>query len=105
MKTLIRDEYRGALHHHHAIEDEMLWALLHERASVHDDIVDRMESQHVHLDETLTAIEKLVPAWTNGATEPARDDLAAALSEHRSVLLEHLDDERAARNRLIDDSR
>jgi len=90
------EEYRGALHHHHRIEDEMLWPLLHQRAAVHDDIVHRMEKQHARLDETLAAVEQSTPAYAETASEASRTELAGALTEHRSVLIEHLDDEERA---------
>ncbi|WP_433825582.1 hemerythrin domain-containing protein [Actinoplanes sp. CA-015351] len=86
-------EYIGGLHHHHGLEDELIWPLLHARATVYTDLVNRMEDQHKRLDGTLTTIETLLPRWEATATEPERIALAAALAEHQDVLLEHLADE------------
>ena len=43
-------EYVGfhldGLHAHHSSEDELLWPVLHERASMSDALITRMEGQH-----------------------------------------------------------
>lgn len=39
------DDYILGLHHHHRAEDELIWPKLHDRAEVHDDLVQRMEAQ------------------------------------------------------------
>ena len=36
-----------------------------------------------------------LPAWQASASTSARDDLVAALTRHRAIVLEHLDDEEA----------
>ncbi len=86
-------EYIGGLHHHHSGEDELIWPLLHERAKLHDDVVTLMEKQHEALDGTLTDIQQVLPRWEAAAEAPDRDDLVAALAEHRRILEEHLADE------------
>ena len=37
----------GALHHHHQAEDDLIWPLLLERATLHQDLVHRMEAQQI----------------------------------------------------------
>ncbi|MEW2428739.1 hemerythrin domain-containing protein [Micromonospora sp. NPDC047644] len=86
-------EYVGGLHHHHHLEDELIWPLLHERASLHSELVTRMEKQHGQLDTTLQALDALLPRWEGHATAEVRDELAASLADHRAVLVEHLDEE------------
>lgn len=85
--------YEGGLSTHHHGEDELIWPLLHRRADVQADVVDRMEVQHEHIAETLGRAMSALPAWQDSADASARDKLVLALTEHRAVLVEHLDDE------------
>ncbi|MEV4111066.1 hemerythrin domain-containing protein [Nonomuraea sp. NPDC049695] len=87
-------EYMDGLHHHHSLEDELIWPLLRSRAGAQDDLVARMELQHHAIDETLTQATALLLRWrTSGGDPAAGAELAAALDEHQTVLTEHLDDE------------
>ncbi|MEU6865480.1 hemerythrin domain-containing protein [Streptomyces sp. NPDC046876] len=89
-------EYVTGLHHHHTVEDETIWPLLRERAEAAAegaDIVVRMEEQHARIDRSLAEVTDLAPAWRRSPYRAAAEDLAGALEEHRSALLEHLDDE------------
>ncbi|MFI7499940.1 hemerythrin domain-containing protein [Streptomyces sp. NPDC049687] len=85
--------YVGGLHHHHALEDELVWPLLHARAAQDDELVSRMEEQHRRIDVSLEAVAEWTPAWEQAADRVAGTNLALALDAHRTVLLEHLDDE------------
>lgn len=85
-------EYLEGLHSHHSLEDELVWPLLRERAP-DDALVARMEEQHRRIDETLVAVTDWMPAWERAADHIAGEELALALDEHRTALLEHLDDE------------
>ncbi|NNN36298.1 hemerythrin domain-containing protein [Streptomyces sp. S3(2020)] len=85
--------YLGGLHHHHALEDELVWPLLRTRAAQDDELVSRMEEQHRRIDESLRAVAEWTPAWEPAADPIAGEELALALDAHRTVLLEHLDDE------------
>ncbi|MFF5492193.1 hemerythrin domain-containing protein [Streptomyces aquilus] len=87
------DDYVMGLHHHHALEDELIWPLLRERAAAQDDLVARMEDQHGHIDRTLAAVGEWAPQWRGSADSVAGQELALALEEHRLALLDHLDDE------------
>ncbi|MEU1517467.1 hemerythrin domain-containing protein [Streptomyces sp. NPDC005811] len=86
-------EYVDGLHHHHALEDELVWPLLHARAERDGALVDRMEEQHGRIDRTLEAVAEWAPVWERAADRIAGEELALALDAHRVVLLEHLDDE------------
>lgn len=86
-------EYVGGLHHHHSIEDELIWPLLRDRAPVSDDLVSRMEWQHQRIDETLAALGEVLPGWQQSADADSGEALANGLDDHHNVLLDHLGDE------------
>ncbi|HSF37236.1 MAG TPA: hemerythrin domain-containing protein [Nocardioides sp.] len=83
-----------ALHHHHTVEDRVLWPLLLER--VPDElapIVHLMESQHARVDGLIEEVDTLLPGWTrtaDAATAARLGDLFDTLYVH---LVEHLDAE------------
>ncbi|WP_406423689.1 hemerythrin domain-containing protein [Streptomyces sp. NBC_01589] len=87
--------YRLGLHNHHEGEDELLWPPLLSRVDLGADTVLRMQAQHERIAATLKRLAAAVPAWQATASADARDTLVAALTEHRTVLVEHLDDEEA----------
>lgn len=87
--------YRLGLHNHHEGEDELLWPPLLSRVDLGADIVLRMQAQHERVAATLSRVDAAFPVWEATAGADERDALAAALCEHRAVLLEHLDDEEA----------
>ncbi len=87
--------YRLGLQNHHEGEDELLWPPLLARVDPGTDIVLRMEAQHERVAATLTRMDTQVPAWEATAGADERDALVASLTDHRAVLLEHLDDEEA----------
>lgn len=89
-------DYRLGLHNHHHGEDEHLWPVLLGRVDLEADLVLRMEAQHERVAETLARAEAALPAWEATAGEAERDTLVAALSDHRAVLVEHLDEEETA---------
>ncbi|MFC5825500.1 hemerythrin domain-containing protein [Nonomuraea insulae] len=88
-------DYRLGLHNHHEGEDELLWPPLLARVDLEADIVLRMEAQHERVVATLARLDAAFPAWEATAGAEERDVLVAALTDHRAVLLEHLDDEEA----------
>ncbi|GAA0958850.1 DUF4267 domain-containing protein [Actinocorallia libanotica] len=88
-------DYLMALHNHHHGEDELIWPLLLSRVDLDADVVLRMEAQHEKVAATIERIRGLIGPWTRTADAAGRDALAAALTEHRAVLVEHLDDEEA----------
>ncbi|MFJ3233881.1 hemerythrin domain-containing protein [Streptomyces sp. NPDC086787] len=85
-------DYLFGIHHHHALEDELVWPLLRARAA-DEELVARMEEQHQRIDRTLETVRQWAPAWERAADRIAGEELALALDAHRVALLEHLDDE------------
>lgn len=83
----------GALHHHHAAEDDLLWPVLSRRTGVPADLVQRMETQHDRLHVLLAGIDELTPGWQAGADVATRDKLSEAVTQLCAALDEHLDDE------------
>lgn len=82
------------LHHHHTIEDELLWPALLER--VPEDlapIVHLMESQHEDLDRLLGRLAHRIRPWVGSASAEDRDALARTLDETYLHVVEHLDAE------------
>ena len=86
-------DYTSGLHHHHTLEDELIWPLLRARATGAEELVVRMEEQHGRIDSTLEAVGQWAPQWQRSADSVAGQELALALEEHRLALLDHLDDE------------
>lgn len=86
-------EYVGALHHHHAGEDDLLWPRLRARAAPNADVVRRMEAQHAQVAALLARADVLVPAWSADAEAAVRDELADVLGQTSAVLDTHLDEE------------
>ncbi|MGW6573462.1 hemerythrin domain-containing protein [Streptomyces sp. NPDC054945] len=86
-------DYRLGLTGHHHGEDAYLWPPLMARVDLEADLVLRMEAQHDRVAASLAAVGEALPAWEGRAGEAERDVLVSLLAEHRTVLLEHLDDE------------
>ncbi|WP_432937742.1 hemerythrin domain-containing protein [Kribbella sp. CA-253562] len=83
----------AALHHHHQAEDDLIWPVLLERASLHTDLVHRMEAQHAALGALLDRIQRLTPVWGRTASRVEGEDLAATVREASAVLRQHLAEE------------
>lgn len=82
------------LHHHHDIEDRLLWPLLLERVPEElAPIVHLMESQHDHVARIGERLATELPQWRATAAEEVRDRVAAAYDELYVALAEHLDAE------------
>ena len=86
-------DYRLGLHNHHNGEHELLWPPLLARVDLEADLVLRMEAQHERIASTLAEAQVALDAWESEAGERERDQLVAVLTEHRAVLVEHLDEE------------
>lgn len=84
------------VHHHHTIEDELLWDRL--TARVPDQLaplITQMEDQHTEVARLLGRCPTLVSAWRSSASATDRTRLADHLSELSAALCEHLDTEEA----------
>ena len=88
------DLWLGLVHHHHSIEDELLWDRLLER--VPDELaplVGLMESQHEGVARLLGESPALTAAWRSTASAADRTRLAAHLAGLVDALVEHLEAE------------
>jgi len=82
------------LHHHHTVEDELMWPKLLERVPEElAPIVHLMESQHERVDALIQQIDALVPELRATADTDVRDRLADLLDTLHVHLVEHLDAE------------
>ena len=82
------------LHHHHTIEDELLWPVLLERVPEElAPIVHLMETQHAGVEGTLATIGELLPRWRATADAGLGERLAGEYDVLYVALAEHLDAE------------
>ncbi|HJP74773.1 MAG TPA: hemerythrin domain-containing protein [Pseudonocardiaceae bacterium] len=81
------------LQHHHEAEDEYLWPLLLERATLRGDLVHRVEYQHDGIARGLAGIEILLPRWRRSAAASVAGELSSALRLLSRALVEHMDEE------------
>lgn len=83
-----------ALHHHHTIEDRLLWPLLLERVPAElAPVVHLMESQHERVDGLIEEIGTLLPGWARDADVASAARLADLFDTLYVHLVEHLDAE------------
>ena len=84
-------ELLAALHHHHTGEDELVWPKLHERASLQDALISRMEREHEAVDALLTRAGEQLDRWQATAAAEAGEELATTLEALGQQLAAHLD--------------
>jgi hemerythrin-like domain-containing protein len=83
-----------SLHHHHSIEDDLLWPrLLHRVPEELASIVRLMESQHERVDAYLREIRDVLPTFRATADSESRERLANLFDNLHVDLVEHLDAE------------
>ena len=70
------------LHTHHSGEDELLFPLLRQRASLDPELMDRMDAQHAQVNNAVAAISAQLPAWTANADADAGERMAARHRGH-----------------------
>lgn len=83
-----------ALHHHHTVEDRLLWPPLLEL--VPDElapIVHLMESQHERVEGLIAELHTLLSSFRATVAVAGRDHLADVLQDLHDTLVEHLDAE------------
>jgi hemerythrin-like domain-containing protein len=82
------------LHHHHTIEDDLLWPKLLERVPAEiAPVVELMEAQHETVAALLERTVELRAAWREDADADRAALLAAVYSRLHDALVEHLDAE------------
>jgi len=90
-------EYVGfhlhGLEAHHSSEDELLWPVLHEPASLSDALVLRMEEQHAGLRDAIDTTRHELQAWVVAPTATGSESLASAINALLDGLAEHLAEE------------
>ncbi len=94
MLTEHTTQWLGYLHHHHSIEDDLLWDVL--LARVPDELaplVHVMQTQHEHVATLLDQAHVQLDRWSRTASRSDRDAAAAVLSELCAALFEHLNAE------------
>lgn len=83
-----------ALHHHHSIEDDLMWPRLLDRVPEElAPIVHLMESQHEKVDALVQEIRSVLPTFRTTADAKSRDRLAYLFDTLHAHLIEHLDAE------------
>lgn len=84
--------FLSLLHHHHTIEDELLWEKLLDRVPGElAPLVHTMESQHESVAALLESTETALTPWRRMAGTDDGEALADVLSQLVSALVEHLD--------------
>lgn len=86
-------EMLSFLHTHHTGEDELLFPLLRERASLDQELMQRMDAQHAQVDDAVTAVDAELSAWTASADAAAGERMAACIDAMMPTLIEHLAEE------------
>jgi hemerythrin-like domain-containing protein len=88
------DLWLSLVHHHHTIEEELLWNRLTQRLpSQAAHLVQLMEDQHATVARFLTASPALVSSWRATASDSDRSRLADHLAALTDALCLHLDTE------------
>lgn len=81
----------GLVHHHHAIEDELLWDRLVERLPAEQaPLIALMEQQHAGVAEVLDGAGELIDAWARSAAAADQTALADRIEVIVDRLCEHL---------------
>ncbi len=90
-------EYVGfhldGLEAHHSSEDELIWPILRERASMSDALIRRMEEQHAGLHDALGTTRRELAGWETDPTAERSGTLATSLGTVVVRLTEHLNEE------------
>jgi len=90
-------EYVGfhldGLEAHHTSEDALIWPALHERASMSDAVIRRMEAQHTSLHDALDTTRRELAGWEAAPTAERSEALATVLGTVVDRLSEHLTEE------------
>lgn len=88
------DQLCASIHHHHTIEDEVVWPILAASAGAAVDVHD-LQDDHNQLDALLAILQARTAAFTsaNAGHRSAANELAATLDDVHQLLGEHIADE------------
>ena len=88
------DLWLGLVHHHHTIEDELLWDKLTQRVPAElAPLVGLMEAQHAAVAGLLAGCPPLLTRWRSSTATSDGSRLADHLDELAAALCEHLEAE------------
>jgi hemerythrin-like domain-containing protein len=90
----VRD-WADSVHHHHSVEDEVLWPVLAASAGPHVDLTE-LSDDHAALDPALHRLRAAADAYRARPDEDTATALAVELAELRDTLTEHIGDEEAS---------
>jgi hemerythrin-like domain-containing protein len=83
--------FLSLLHHHHTIEDDLLWVALLERVPQElAPLVHVMQSQHEQVAEQLDQAHQAVDTWRRTSSDTDGERLATVLESLCTALFEHL---------------
>ncbi len=82
-----------ALHHHHTVEDTMLWDTLSERKPACGLHVELMKQQHGRVAQLLAGSPDLIDAWRDRPGPETAGALASQFAAIDALLTVHLNDE------------
>ncbi|MHA3022920.1 hemerythrin domain-containing protein [Mycobacterium sp. BMJ-28] len=81
-----------SIHHHHTVEDEVLWPIVTASAGSFVDLSE-LADDHAALDPRLDRITSLAVAFQKAPGRPTAAPLAAALADLHQLVCEHIADE------------
>ncbi len=87
------DFHLHGLEAHHSSEDELIWPVLLERASLSEALIRRMEEQHTGVHDAIETTRRDLVAWEATPIASRSEALATALSTVIDRLAEHLAEE------------
>ncbi|MGR6965274.1 hemerythrin domain-containing protein [Geodermatophilus sp. URMC 61] len=90
----VRD-WADSVHHHHSVEDDVLWPVLAASAGPHVDLTE-LSDDHAALDPALDRLRTAADAFRARPGEDTATALAVELAELRDTLTEHIGDEEAS---------
>ncbi|PRY39358.1 hemerythrin-like domain-containing protein [Geodermatophilus tzadiensis] len=90
----VRD-FADSVHHHHSVEDEVLWPVLAASAGPHVDLTE-LSDDHAALDPALARLRTTADAFRARPGEDTATALAVELADLRDTLTEHIGDEEAS---------
>jgi hemerythrin-like domain-containing protein len=94
LASYVRD-FADSVHHHHTVEDEILWPVLVESAGPHVDLTE-LSDDHAALSPMLDRLRAAADGYRARPGEDTATALATALAELRDTLTEHIGEEEAA---------
>jgi hypothetical protein len=83
-------QYCGFVHHHHALEDAMVFPAIRRAAPDLGVTIDRLQADHRQVSGLLDEVDAAADDLDGSTTAPARQRLAGALTDLAGVLTEHL---------------